>query len=488
MSNKKKKYLDEINAIPKEKSIGYYAPNASEINGIPTHNLPVVEIVAENPYKLTDYQKAQASKIKDNFKRGQYLKEQDYYNRTGRNKFTDDINYLGIEAQKRLGNLALSAVPGIGTIQPFIKYENGKFKGDFSKEAFIQSGINTVLDFVPVGDLIGKGAKNLVKYLKPNTANKHIRTLEKYGKKHSIDMSKVNIEAIPNTPYAIPVDPTNPEEAKHIIHGFEIPLNDNTKQTILTQSLPRINKLLDNDFTTAYSDVVNSLNERVLNANERDPNVTVAGYFSSKDPNYINIFSDYDNYYSERYGDTKVHETMHAITDNLDEENKKKLYNIVDKYFNHNGLAVFNSNPNGKNANLSKKLSELENKIYNPYTPSSELRGLIDEYESLSLDQFFGLGEALSSVSEGRAKLLKGRIKPNASIEEQNAAIDEISDQDFIDNFMKINKYTENYINQIAENNGNEIPKYIVDYLRTAYKIFPMGIPAVINNNNKNDK
>lgn len=346
MSNKKKKYLDEINAIPKEKSIGYYAPNASEINGIPTHNLPIVEIVAESPYKLTDYQKAQASKIKDNFKRGQYLKEQDYYNKTGKNKFTNDINYLGLEAQKRLGNLALSAIPGVGTIQPFIKYEDGKLKEDFSKEAFIQSGINTALDFLPIGDLVGKGVKDVIKHLKPNTVNKHIRTLKQYGKNNGIDMTNVDIKAIPDIPYAIPVDPAYPDGAKHVIHGFEIPLSVDTKQTILSQSLPRLNKLLKNDYTTAYTDVLNSANERILNANERNPNVNVTGYVSSEDPDYINLFTDYADYFSEQYGDTKVHETIHALVNNLDTESKKKLYNIVDNLFNKNGLAVFNNKPN----------------------------------------------------------------------------------------------------------------------------------------------
>lgn len=82
MSNKKKKYLDEVKAISKDKTIGTYAPKATEINGIPTHTIPVVEIVAESPYKLTDYQKAQASKIKDNFRRGQYLKESQEYNKS----------------------------------------------------------------------------------------------------------------------------------------------------------------------------------------------------------------------------------------------------------------------------------------------------------------------------------------------------------------------------------------------------------------------
>ena len=192
MSNTKKKHLDELTAIPKEKSIGYYAPKASDINGIPTHNIPIVEIVAENPYKLTDYQKAQASKITDNFRRGQYLKEQDYYNKTGRNKFTDDINYLGIEAQKRLGNLALSAIPGVGTVQSFVKYEDGKFKGDFSEEAFIQSIINTALDFVPVGGLIGSGAKTIAKNARP------------YILSSMINMSNPiirNIDNIPNATY-----------------------------------------------------------------------------------------------------------------------------------------------------------------------------------------------------------------------------------------------------------------------------------------------
>jgi hypothetical protein len=190
MSNKKKKYLDEIYAIFKDESIGTYAPKATEINGIPTHNIPVVEIVAENQYKLTDYQKAQASKIKDNFRRGQYLKEQYYYNKTGRNKFTDDINHLGIEAQKRLGNLALSAIPGVGTVQPFIKYENGKFKGDFSKEAFIQSGINTALDFVPVGDLVGKGAKTIIKNTRP------------YVLSSMLNMNNPIVRNINNIPYS----------------------------------------------------------------------------------------------------------------------------------------------------------------------------------------------------------------------------------------------------------------------------------------------
>lgn len=487
MSNKKKKYLDEINAIPKEKSIGYYAPNASEINGIPTHNLPIVEIVAESPYKLTDYQKAQASKIKDNFKRGQYLKEQDYYNKTRKNKFTNDINYLGLEAQKRLGNLALSAIPGVGSIQPFIKYEDGKLKEDFSKEAFIQSGINTALDFLPIGDLVGKGVKNIIKYLKPNTANKHIRTLKKYGKNNGIDMTNVDIKAIPDTPYAIPVDPAYPDGAKHVIHGFEIPLSVDTKQTILSQSLPRLNKLLKNDYTTAYTDVLNSGKERILNANERNPNVNFTGYVSSEDPNYINLFTDYADY--EQYGDTKVHETIHALVNNLDTESKKKLYNIVDNLFNKNGLAVFNSKPNSENANLSKKLLELESKIYNPQKSysNSELRELIDEYESLVKNQSYGLGEALSSISESRTKLLKNKIKPDAPIEEQDVVIDAIPDEELLNHFRRTNEYTANYINQIAQNNGNVIPKYIVDYLRSAYKILPMGTPAVINNN-KNDK
>lgn len=487
MSNKKKKYLDEINGILKEKSIGYYAPNASEINGIPTHNLPVVEIVAESPYKLTDYQKAQASKIKDNFKRGQYLKEQDYYNKTGKNKFTNDINYLGLEAQKRLGNLALSAIPGVGTIQPFIKYEDGKLKGDFSKEAFIQSGINTALDFLPIGDLVGKGVKNVIKYLKPNTANKYIRTLEKYGKNNGIDMTNVDIKAIPDTPYAIPVDPAYPDGAKHVIHGFEIPLSVDTKQTILSQSLPRLNKLLKNDYTTAYTDVLNSAKERILNANERNPNVDVTGYFSLKDPDYINLFTDYADYV--QYGDTKVHESIHAIVNNLDTESKEKLYNIVDNLFNKNELAVFDGNPNSEDANLFKKLLELESKIYNPQKSYSvsELRKLIDEYESLLKNKFYGLGEALSSISESRTKILKDRVKPNASPEEQDEAIDLIPDVELLDYFRRTNAYTANYINQIAQNNGNVIPKYIIDYLRTAYKILLMGAPAVINNN-KNDK
>lgn len=503
MSNTKKKHLDELTAISKEKSIGYYAPKASETNGIPTHNIPVIEIVAENPYKLTDYQKAQASKIKDNFKRGQYLKEQDYYNKTGRSKFTNDINYLGIEAQKRLGNLALSAIPGVGTVQPFVKYKDGKLKGDFSKEAFIQSGINTALDFIPVGDLIGSGIKNIVKPLKtsinkykninPTITNSTATTnlanitplseidaskfLEKYIKEHNINPSKIKFIQSHNNPYAQPIDPTKPDGAKHIIYGFSTPLNSKTKEDILTQSLPRLNKLLNADYSIAYSDALKDLDERTLIHHNRKSGSTVSGYFSEISPNQINRFTDDIN------PNTPHHEAMHAVIANLDDAAINELYEKANKLFNENGLAMFSSDTSIDN--LFKRQDELASIILDSSKSQAEVKQAINEFSKLEEIKRKGLEEILTTVSESRPTLLKNKIKPNANVEEQNIAIDTASDEEILEVLNKANAYGHNYIQQILKNNGGKVPQFIIDNIRKAYKILPIAIPAVINNNNK---
>lgn len=312
MSNTKKKHLDELTAISKEKSIGYYAPNASDINGIPTHNIPVIEIVAENPYKLTDYQKAQASKIKDNSKRGQYLKEQDYYNRTGRNKFIDDINYLGIEAQKRLGNLALSAIPGVGTVQPFVKYKDGKLKGDFSKEAFIQSGINTALDFIPVGDLLKAGGKKLIKQIKPYTLRYQLnKGIKNIPLESSITFNNNgNVETLPTLR----------------------PMLNNTKIALKSQIVPRLKQLIQTDNPTdkqleqrinkRIEEVLN-LETRIISNDEMDKlqGKTVAGYYSH-DPKNIVFRSDF-----AASDHDEIHEASHAITHNIGAVTKGRRLN-----------------------------------------------------------------------------------------------------------------------------------------------------------------
>ena len=502
--NKKKKYLDEINAIPKEKSMGYYAPKASEINGIPTHNLPEIEIVAENPYKLTDYQKAQANKITDNFRRGQYLKEQDYYNRTGKNKFTDDIRYIGTESQKRLANVALATIPGVGTIQPFIKYEDGKVKGDFSKKAFIQSGINTVLDFVPVGDLIGNGVKNIVKPLKtninrfkntnPSISNSTaitnlanikpldeinaLKFLREYIKEHNIDPSKVTFTRSHNNSFAQPIDPTKPDEAKHVIYGFNIPLSSKTKEDIVTQSLPRLNRLLHSDYSIAYYDVLKDLNERILIHHNRKSGSTAGGYFNKTNPDRINRFTDDTN------PNTSHHEAMHAVIANLDDADINKLYKIADELFNKNGLAMFSSDVSIDN--LFKRQDELASIAFDPSKSKAEVKQAMDEFSKLEEVKRKGLEEILTTISESRPILLKDKIKANASVEEQDMAIDAASAEEILEALKKANGYGANYINQILKNNGGQIPQFIIDNIRKAYKIFPMGIPAAVIN--KNDK
>ena len=348
MSNKNKKYLDEVKVVSKDKTIGTYAPKATEINGIPTHNIPVVEIVAESPYKLTDYQKAQASKIKDNFKRGQYLKEQDYYNRTGRNKFTNDINYIGLEAQKRLGNLALSAIPGIGTIQPFIKYEDGKFKGDFSKEAFIQSGINTALDFIPVGDLIKEGGKKLIKQVNPymlnyqlnkginniafnnyipkqNIANYNIKQkksnndseLERLFDQVRINTPVKYINKIEYTPSTL----KNPF-GENIGISLSRPMLYDTKEALMYQINPRLKQLTQNN-TPIDKQLEKRINKTIKEVSDLEPQIisddkmdklkseTVAGYYTHNPKNIIFrskfAASDLD----------EIHEASHAITRNI---------------------------------------------------------------------------------------------------------------------------------------------------------------------------
>lgn len=500
--NKKKKHLDEITSKYNGK-IMYVNPNAYKDDDIAEYRLlPDIQIIAENPYNLTDYQKAQASKIKDNFRRGQYLKEQDYYNKTGKNKFTEDINYIGTESQKRLANVALSAIPGIGTVQPFIKYENGKVKGDFSKEAFIQSGINTVLDFIPVGDLIGKGVKNTFKSLK-TAANKYKRInpsinnsvntdlinvtplnqddateyLLDYIRKNNINPKDVKFKRSYNNPYATPINPAEPDGKKHIIYGFELPLNPKTKKDIMIQSLPRLNKLLGSDYSSPYTKGLNNLNERILIHHNRKQDLNVGGYYSPRHPYRINKFTDDLN------PNTTHHEAMHAVFNNLDDATVTELYNHADKLFNENGLAIFSSDPTI--GNLFKKQTKLANIAFDNSKSKNEAKQAIDEFSKLEEIKKRGLEEILTTVSESRATILKDKINPDASIDKQNRIIDLMSDEKILEAFKNANGYSHNYIQQILENNGGKIPKFFIDNLRTAYKTFPVVIPAVINNKNK---
>lgn len=398
--NKKKKYLDEIKAIPKEKSMGYYAPKASEINGIPTHNLPEIEIIAKNPYKLTDYQKAQASKITDNFRRGQYLKEQDYYNRTGKNKFTDDIRYIGTESQKRLANIALATIPGVGTVQPFIKYEDGKIKRNFSKEAFIQSGINTVLDFVPVGDLISKGGQQILKHIKPyilnNQLNKHINNIPLES---SITLNgKENVETLPI---------------------WRDMLND-TKTALEYQIAPRLKTIkpnnaiipIDRRLETISSKQTKIVPNKEINSN-KVANSKIGGFYN---PNTKEIVLPIENMTS---APIETHEASHAIT--------------------HNIGSILNNRRRELAYNILGELKDYAKGTYDNVISDSKQRA---DYE---IDEF------IADVNAVRQKILKDVGAEKKDIRLQNRIFETLGADFIIEEFANISKYGKDFIEKYKD-------------------------------------
>lgn len=759
MSNKNKKYLDEINAIPKEKSIGYYAPNASEINGIPTHNLPVVEIVAENPYKLTDYQKAQASKIKDNFRRGQYLKEQDYYNRTGNSLFQKEFNKVfvpivngiagiaaggvmdsasgimpiiasaleagfiakaieegnykeaaivsglnlaggfgfpyiikggkhlakksapyvmaatmnkGINKATKYGDIRvdpskfrdsqswfrITETPEINTIREkgatyttddlakwkdiyentlpnSVKYRNniidinykqkareknkqirfnlknigrshsnkiqaasgkvweseiapstyftrrileGKLPNEVPASLGYRNGKKVNLsrnefniwdsDKVPIGTRIGFDSHEvglpeeiidhsdarLSKYIYDNTKTKRvpmpIETLSYYqhipnakgnlnyrymgniipdktrfeinpdiqkqlqGKTSHIQnifSSKLRQQYINNTlldnidnPLPYDSDIINYAYANKInlknispksmindalstpnkVPGYKLPLPKTTKANIINQSLPRINKLTGNDYTTAYNDVLDDMNLYLISGKYKNKDNSFGGYFRSDEPNNIYLYNNIPGLNEPGFtGDH--HEAMHALINNLDEDTKTTLYNIANELFNKNNSAIFNSNT--KEGNLFKKQKEFANIINDKSNSMIERIKGRTELRKLNKFKEKGIEEILTTISEGRSQLLnKYGIPSTTSIEDVNKFIDSLNDEDILMLFDEINGYSKNYVDQMLANKGGDI-KQIVNNIKKAYKILPMGIPVVINNN-KNDK
>lgn len=457
MNKKKKKYLDEINAIPKEKSMGYYAPKASEINGIPTHNLPEIEIVAENPYKLTDYQKAQASKIKDNFRRGKYLKEQDYYNRTGKNKFTEDINYIGTESQKRLANVALSAIPGIGTVQPFIKYENGKVKGDFSKEAFIQSGINTVLDFVPVGDLIVSNVKQSIKQKK----------LKELFREISLYNPVEHTNKVEYTPSIL----TN-SSGKPLSISLSRPMLDDTKIALNYQIKPRLKQLTQKN-TPIDRQLEKRINKTIEQTNGSEIQIISDNNMNKLQDKNTGAYYNHDTknivLRSKMASSvpTETHEASHAITNNIGVVTRGRRLD-----------------------NARKVLGEFTGYAENYYSEVPEIR----TREDLRTDEFISdvnaVRQVLLSKKDPNNNLIKNILANGKDLSEkdineliligQNHIINKYTDDEIINAFENISGYGKEFVEKYKNN-----PNFPAMLKQALYKVSVATGLITTQNNNK---
>lgn len=268
--------------------------------------------------------------------------------------------------------------------------------------------------------------------------------------------------------------------------GYKIPLLKTTKANIINQSLPRINKLLGNDYTIAYNDVLDDMTLNLISSKHRKPENSFGGYFRDDNPNNIYLYNDTPGL-SENYFTADHHEAMDAIINNLDEDSKTILYKIADDLFNNNNSVIFGSDV--KESNLFKKQKELIDVINDKKSTSMKER--IEarvKLRELNKSKEKGIKEILTTVSEGRSKLLeKHGIPSTTSVEDVNKFIDSLKDEDILMSFDDINDYSKNYVNQMRKNKGGDI-KQIVNIIKKAYKVFPMAIPAVINNKNNKEQ
>lgn len=267
------------------------------------------------------------------------------------------------------------------------------------------------------------------------------------------------------------------------VSGYRIPLLKTTKANIMNQSLPRINELLGNDYTTAYDDTLDGMTLNLISSKHKKPETSFGGYFRDDKPNDIYLYNDIPGI-NENYFTADHHEAIHAVINNLDEDSKTTLYNIANDLFNTNNSAIFSSNVN--ESNLFKKQKELIDVINDKSISMKERIEARTKLRELNKYKEKGIEEILTTVSEGRSKLLeKHGIPSTTPVEDVNKFIDSLEDEDILMSFDDINDYSKNYVSQMLKNKGGDV-KQIANNIRTAYKILLTGTPAVINNTQNN--